>query len=85
MSDVEATVLPERTEQNDASERCKQLKAGIDAELGQLHETNAALIAAQFAIDHEDEFDMSDALAVIIDRVEKAIARLDRLALEAAP
>lgn len=53
------------------------LKAAVDAEIGHLHKTHALLIAVQFAANHEAEFDVSDALAVIRDRVEQSIVRLD--------
>lgn len=64
------------------SQRCatkpsKGLKETVNAELGQLHKTIALLIAVQFASNHECEFDVSDALAVIRDRIEQSIARLD--------
>lgn len=39
--------------------------------------THALLIAVQFAANHEADFDVSDALAVIRDRVEQSIVRLD--------
>jgi hypothetical protein len=55
----------------------KGLKAAVTAELGQLHKTSALLTAVQFASNHECDFDVSDALAVIRDRVEQSIARLD--------
>ncbi len=60
-----------------AIEASKGLKAAVNAELGQLHKTSALLIAVQFAANHECEFDVSDALAVLRDRVEQSIARLD--------
>lgn len=52
---------------------------------GQLHKTNALLIALQFALNHECEFDVSDALAVVIELVEQTPATWDLLTLEAAP
>lgn len=64
-------------------QRLEMLKSGIDGELGQLHKTNALLIAAQFAANYECEFDVSDALAAIIVRVERHIETLDRLCLAA--
>lgn len=70
----------ERTEQ---SERCEQLKAGVEEEIGRLHKTNALLIATQFAANHECEFDASDAMAAIIERVEQTIETLDQLCTEA--
>lgn len=56
----------------------KRLKEAVDAEIGRLHKTHALLIATQFAANHDCEFDVSDALAVIRDRVEESIGRLDR-------
>lgn len=47
-------------------------------------QSRALLIATQFAANHEAEFDVSDALSAIIERVEQHIATLDLLALEAA-
>lgn len=80
---AKAETRPKRTEQSEASHRCEQIKVGLGAELGQLHKTNALLIATQFAANHEAEFDVSDAIAVIIERIEQTIATLDLLALEA--
>jgi len=40
-----------------------------DAEIGRLHKTHALLIAVQFAANHDCEFDVSDALAVIGKRI----------------
>lgn len=84
MSAVKATVRPERTEEREATERYEQIKAGIEAELGGLHKTNALLIATQFAVNHECEFDASDAMAAIIERVDQHIQTLDALCLEAS-
>jgi hypothetical protein len=64
------------------AERCEQIKAGIKTELRQIRKTNALLIATQFAANHECDFDVSDAVAVIAERVEQHIERLDRLCLE---
>jgi len=55
----------------------RQRLASVDAEIGHLHKTHALLIATQFATNHGAEFDVSDALAVIRDRVEQSIMRLD--------
>ena len=79
-----AKVRPERTEHDKARERLEMLKDAVSAEIGQLHKTNALLIATQFAANHECEFDASDAVAAIIVRVEQTIETLDRLCLEAA-
>ena len=81
MSAGRVTVRPIGIEHSEPSKRCEQIKSGINAELGQLHKTNALLIAAQFASNHECEFDVSDALAVIRDRVEESIDRLDEAQL----
>ena len=79
-----ARVRPKRTEDNGARERLETLKNAVSNEIGQLHKTNALLIATQFAANHECEFDASDAVAAIIVRVEQTITALDRLCLEAA-
>jgi hypothetical protein len=52
-------------------------------EIGQLHKTNALLIATQFAADHECEFDASDAVAAVV-RAQQTITTLDRVCLKAA-
>jgi len=79
-----AKVRPERIEHDKARERLKTLKDAVSVEIGQLHKTNALLIATQFAANHECEFDASDAVAAIIVRVDQTIETLDRLCLEAA-
>lgn len=56
----------------------KQLKAAISVEIGRLHKTHALLTAVQFAANHEAEFDVSDALAVVVALIAESIARLDR-------
>jgi hypothetical protein len=58
-------------------ETCKGLKATVSIEIGQLHKTLALLIAVQFASNHEAEFDVSDAIAAIIVRVEQTLTALD--------
>lgn len=75
---------PERTEDDRARGRLKTLTDAVCDEIGQLHKTNALLIATQFAANHECEFDTSDAVAAIIVRVEQTIETLDRLCLEAS-
>lgn len=60
----------------------KRLKATISAEIGRLHKTHAVLIAIQFAANHEAEFDVSDALAVVVALIGDSLAGLD--CLEAA-
>jgi hypothetical protein len=51
----------------------------ISAEIRRLQKTQALLIAVQFAVNHEAEFDVSDALAVIVVLVTESLAGLDRL------
>lgn len=63
--------------------RPSRLKQAVNVEIGQLHKTHALLIAVQFASNHDCEFEVSDALAVIRDRVEESIARLDRAGTDA--
>lgn len=82
MSASKAMVRPIRTERDERTEQRGQIKTGIETELGRLHKTNALLIAAQFAANHEAEFDVSDAIAAIIERFEQHIATLDLLTLE---
>lgn len=86
MSADKATVRPKGSKRSKPSpERCEHIKDGIETELGRIHKTNALLIATQFAANHECEFDVSDAVAAIIERVEQHIERLDRLCLEVVP
>ncbi|HWK52681.1 MAG TPA: hypothetical protein VNR40_22465 [Steroidobacter sp.] len=61
----------------------KRLKEAMNVELGQLHKTHAVLVAVQYAANHDCEFDVSDALAVIRDRVAETIERLDRAGTDA--
>lgn len=58
--------------------RLNTFKEAVNAEIGQLHKTHALLIATQYAANHDCDFDVSDALAVIRDRVQQSIARLDK-------
>jgi hypothetical protein len=51
----------------------------IADEIRRLQKTQAVLIAVQFAANHEAEFDVSDALAVIVTLVDNSLAGLDRL------
>jgi len=51
----------------------------ISAEIRRLQKTQALLIAVHFAADHDAEFDVSDALAVIIVLVTESLASLDQL------
>jgi hypothetical protein len=76
------TVQPECTD-----EQCrllKQMKAGVAIEMARMHKTRALLIAVQFAANHEADFVVSDALAVILPRFEQHITILDNLWTEAA-
>lgn len=83
MSAGKAKVRPKRTKQSEPSpERCEQIKAAIATERGRILKTNALLIATQFAVDHECEFDVADAIAAIIERVDQHIETLDRLTLK---
>lgn len=84
MSAAKAKARPIRAEKHEATERCVQIKAGVEEELGRLHKTNALLIATQFAANHECEFDASDAMAAIIERVDQHIETFDKLCLEVA-
>lgn len=85
MSAGMVTVQPKRTERTKPSpERCTQIIEGMATEMRQLHKTNALLIATQFAANHECEFDVSDALAAINERVVEHIETLDKLCLEAS-
>ena len=67
-----AKVRPKRTKQDKARERLEMLKDAVSVEIGQLHKTNALLIATQFAANHECEFDASDAVAYWISTGETA-------------
>lgn len=68
-----------------AAERCERLKAGVESELGRLHKTNALLICTQYTANYGDvKVDISDAIAAIIERVERHIKTLDRLCTEAS-
>jgi len=62
--------------------RRSALREAVDAEIGHLHKTHALLIATQFAANHDCDFDVSDALAVIRDRVGNSIQQLDQAELE---
>ena len=48
-------------------------------EIRRLQKTQAVLIAVQFAANHDAEFDVSDALAVIVALIDDSLAGLDRL------
>ena len=80
MSAGKATGRPMRQPKHTKSEKgYEQIKKRIEKELGGLLKTNQLLIAIQFAADHECEFDVSDAIAAINERVERHIETLDRL------
>lgn len=73
MSAVKATLRPRRAQPSKASAHDEQIKAGIEAELGRRHNTYALLIATQCAANHDCEFDASDTMAAMIERVEQHI------------
>lgn len=77
MSAVKATRRPKGPKRRTAGER--QIIRGIEAELAGLHRTNQLLIAIEFAADHECKFDVNDAIAVVNERMERHIEKLDRL------
>lgn len=82
MSAVKATERPTRQPKHRKSEKgCEQIKKRIEKELGGLLKTNQLLTAIQFAADHECEFDVSNAIAAINERVERHIETLDRLCM----
>lgn len=81
MTRRKGTVRPESTE--DERKKLYALKAGIGVEIGRLHRLNALLIAAQFAANHEAEFDVSDVISVAVEQVEQTLAALNLLELEA--
>lgn len=56
------------------SERSRRLD-----DLERKQKTQAVLIAVQFAANHKVEFDVSDALAVVLVLMTESLAGLDRL------
>jgi hypothetical protein len=54
-------------------------KPDLAIEIRRLQKTQALLIAIQYAANHECEFDVSDALAVIVELNEESLIGLDRL------
>lgn len=52
---------------------------GIGDEIRRLQNTQALLIAVHYAANEEAEFDVSDALAVIVALIGESLAALDRL------
>lgn len=59
--------------------RIDRPQPAIAAQIRTLQKTQALLIAIQFAANHEAQFDVSDALAVIVVLIDDALAGLDRL------
>ena len=58
----------------------------INDEIRRLQKTQALLICVQYAANDEVDFDVADALAVIVKLIDKSLAGLDRLELqETAP
>ena len=53
----------------------------INDEIRRLQKTQALLIAVQLAADDEVDFDVADALAVIVKLIDSSITGLDRLAV----
>lgn len=53
----------------------------INDEIRQLQKTQALLICIQYAADDEVDFDVADALAVVVTLIDKSIDGLDRLAV----
>jgi hypothetical protein len=56
-----------------------RLQPSIADQIRRLQKTQALLIAVQFAANHEAEFDVSDALAVVVTLINDSLAGLDRL------
>lgn len=62
------------------------MSSTINDEIRQLQKTHALLICIQYAADDEVDFDVADALAVVVTLIDESLAGLDRLELqEAAP
>jgi hypothetical protein len=62
------------------------MSRSINDEIRRLQKTHALLICIQCAADDEVDFNIADALAVVVKLIDKSIAGLDRLQLrEAAP
>jgi len=53
----------------------------INDEIRRLQKTQALLICIQYAAEDEVDFDVADALAVIVKLIDKSIAGIDRLAV----
>jgi hypothetical protein len=54
-------------------------KPNLACEIRRLQKINALLIAIQFASNHDADFEISDALAVVNALVDETLAGLDRL------
>lgn len=50
-------------------------------EIRRLQKTQALLICVQYAADEDVDFDVADALAVIVELIDESITGLDRLAV----
>jgi hypothetical protein len=77
VSGQNAKARPKRAQHERQLSKQDLLEEAIQREIGDLHKTHMLLTAVQFAANHDCEFDVSDALAVIRDRVEQAITGLD--------
>jgi hypothetical protein len=53
----------------------------INDEIRRLQKTQALLICVQYAADDEVDFDVGDALAVVVTLIDDSITGLDRLAV----
>lgn len=53
----------------------------LNDEIRRLQKTQALLICIQYAADDEIDFDVADALAVIVTLIDQSITGLDRLAV----
>jgi hypothetical protein len=57
------------------------MSRSINDEIRQLQKTQALLICIQYAADDEIDFDVADALSVIVTLIDQSIDGLDRLEL----
>jgi hypothetical protein len=53
----------------------------LNDEIRRLQKTQALLICVQYAEDDDVDFDVADALAVIVTLIDESITGLDRLAV----
>jgi hypothetical protein len=53
----------------------------LNDEIRRLQKTQALLICIQYAADDEVDFDVADALAVVVTLIDDSITGLDRLAV----